>query len=207
MKKKRFWYPLANIKNRFLFAEYGRDVYIGPGVIINRPRFISLGDRVRILRNTSINLHPRDRHSEEILLKLGNDVIISENCYISACNSIIIEENVGISPNVMIIDNSRKPGDVSRPSKEQDISKDGYVKIGADSWIAFGSCVLPNVTIGRHCIIGALSVVNTDIPPYSVAVGSPARVVKRYDFEGKQWVKAFDEGRTRRKGRDARPYE
>jgi acetyltransferase-like isoleucine patch superfamily enzyme len=206
MKKKRFWYPLANIKNRFLFAEYGRDVYIGPGVIINRPRFISLGDRVRILRNTSINLHPRDRHSQEILLELGNDVIISENCYISACNSIIIEENVGISPNVMIIDNSRKPGDVSRPSKEQDISKDGYVKIGADSWIAFGSCVLPNVTIGRHCIIGALSVVNTDIPPYSVAVGSPARVVKRYDFEGKQWVKASDEGRTRRKGRDT-PYE
>jgi len=206
MKKKRFWYPLANIKNRFLFAEYGRDVYIGPGVIINRPRFISLGDRVRILRNTSINLHPRDRHSKETILKLGNDVIISENCYISACNSIIIEENVGISPNVMIIDNSRKPGDVSRPSKEQDISKDGYVKIGADSWVAFGSCVLPNVTIGRHCIIGALSVVNTDIPPYSVAVGSPARVVKRYDFERKQWVKASDEGRTRRKGRDT-PYE
>jgi len=195
MKKKRFWYPLANIKNRFLFGEYGRDVYIGPGVIVNRPRFVSLGDRVRILRNTNINLHPKDRHSQDILLKLGTDVIISENCYISACNSIIIEENVGISPNVMIIDNSRKPGDILRPSKEQDISKDGYVRIGADSWIAFGSCVLPNVTIGRHCIIGALSVVNTDIPEYSVAVGSPARVVKRYDFEKKKWVKVTGENR------------
>jgi acetyltransferase-like isoleucine patch superfamily enzyme len=206
MKKKRFWYPLANIKNRFLFGEYGRDVYIGPGVMVNRPRFVSLGDRVRILRNTNINLHPRDRHSEKILLKLGNDVIISENCYISACNSIIIEENVGISPNVMIIDNSRKPGDVVRPSKEQDISKGGHVMIGADSWVAFGSCVLPNVTIGRHCIIGALSVVNTDIPPYSVAVGSPARVVKRYDFERKQWVRVSDENRARRKDQDSRPY-
>ena len=195
MKKKRFWYPLANIKNRFLFGEYGRDVYIGPGVIVNRPRFVSLGDRVRILRNTNINLHPKDRNSKDFLLKLGTDVIISENCYISACNSIIIEENVGISPNVMIIDNSRKPGDILRPSKEQDISKDGYVRIGADSWIAFGSCVLPNVTIGRHCIIGALSVVNTDIPEYSVAVGSPARVVKRYDFEKKQWVKVPDDNR------------
>jgi acetyltransferase-like isoleucine patch superfamily enzyme len=189
MKKKRFWYPLVNIKNRFLFGEYGRDVYIGPGVIVNRPRFVSLGDRVRILRNTSVNLHPRERHAEKILLKLGNDVIVSENCYISACNSIIIEENVGISPNVMIIDNSRKPGDILRPSKEQDIAMDGYVRIGADSWIAYGSCVLPNVTIGRHCIIGALSVVNSDIPPYSVAVGSPAKVVKRYDFDRKKWVK------------------
>jgi acetyltransferase-like isoleucine patch superfamily enzyme len=122
---------------------------------------------------------------------LGNDVIVSENCYISACNSIIIEENVGISPNVMTIDNSRKPGGILRPSKEQDISKDGYVRIGADSWIAFGSCILPNVTIGRHCIIGVLSVVNTDIPPYSVAVGSSARVVKRYDFDRKQWIKRY----------------
>ena len=189
MKKKRFWYPLVNIKNRFLFGEYGRDVYIGSGVVVNRPRFVSLGDRVRILRNTSINLHPMDRHSEKILLTLGNDVIISENCYISACNSIIIEENVGISPNVMIIDATRKPGDIDRPSKEEDLTEGGYVKIEADSWIAYSACVLPNVTIGRHAIIGALSVVNCDIPPYSLAVGSPAEVVKRYDFSKEAWVK------------------
>ncbi len=189
MKKKRFWYPLVNIKNRFLFGEYGRDVYIGPGVIINRPRFVSLGDRVRILRNTSINLHPGDRHSEKILLKLGDDVIISENCYISACNSIIIEENVGISPNVMIIDSTRKPGDINRPSKEEDLTEGGYVKIEADSWVAYSACILPNVTIGKHAIIGALSVVNCDIPPYSLAVGSPARVVKRYDFSKNAWIR------------------
>lgn len=207
MKKKRFWYPLANIKNRFFFGEYGRDVYIGPGVIVNRPRFVSLGDGVRINRNTSINLHPADRHSEKILLKVGNGAIISENCYISACNSIIIEENVGISPNVMIIDATRKPGDIDLPYKDADPTEVGYVKIEADSWIAFGCCVLPNVTIGRHCIIGALSVVNTDIPPYSVAVGSPARVVKRYDFGRNEWMRVSDEGRTGAHGRDDPPKD
>ncbi len=188
MKKKRFWYPVANIKNRFLFGGYGKDVYIEPGVVINRPRFVQVGNYVRIKRNSSINLHPNDKRSKEILLFIGDHVIISESCFISACNRIVIEENVGISPNVMIIDNSRKPGDVIRPSKEQKIEV-GSVHIGADSWIAYGACVLPNVTIGRHCIIGALSVVNRDIPPYSVAVGSPAKVVKRYDFDRKEWVK------------------
>lgn len=188
MKKKRFWYPVANIKNRFLFGGYGKDVYIEPGVVINRPRFVQVGNYVRIKRNSSINLHPKDKKSKEILLFIGDHVIISESCFISACNRIVIEENVGISPNVMIIDNSRKPGDVIRPSKEQKIEV-GTVQIGADSWIAYGACILPNVTIGRHCIIGALSVVNRDVPPYSVAVGSPARVVKRYDFERKEWVK------------------
>jgi lipopolysaccharide O-acetyltransferase len=156
--------------------------------VINRPRFVEVGNYVRIKRNTSINLHPKDKKSKEILLFIGDHVIISEGCIISACNRIVIEENVGISPNVMIIDNSRKPGDIIRPSKEQKLEI-GTVHIGADSWIAYGACVLPNVTIGRHCIIGALSVVNRDIPPYSVAVGSPAKVVKRYDFDRKEWVK------------------
>jgi acetyltransferase-like isoleucine patch superfamily enzyme len=188
MKKKWFWYPVSNIKNRFLFGSYGKNVYIEPGVVINRPRFVQVGNYVRIKRNTSINLHPKDKKSKEILLFLGDHVIISESCIISACNRIVIEENVGISPNVMIIDNSRKPGDIIRPSKEQELEI-GTVHIGADSWIAYGACVLPNVTIGKHCIIGALSVVNSDIPPYSVAVGSPAKVVKRYDFDRKEWVK------------------
>jgi acetyltransferase-like isoleucine patch superfamily enzyme len=190
--KKWFWYPVANIKNRFLFGAYGKDVYIEPGVVINRPRYVHLGDHVRIQRNTSINLHPRDKRSKEILLFVGANSIISESCFISACNRLVIEENVGISPNVMIIDNSRKPGDISRPSKEQEVER-GYVQIGADSWIAYGACIMPNVTIGKHCIIGALSVVNRDIPPYSVAVGSPAKVVKRFDLERRIWVKVSSE--------------
>lgn len=197
MKKKWFWYPLANIKNRFLFGAYGKDVYIEPGVVINRPRFVHVGNHVRIKRNTSINLHPKDKKSKDILLFIGDNVIISESCFISACNRIAIEENVGISPNVMIIDNSRKIGDISRPSKEQEL-KIGHVRIGADSWIAYGACVLPNVTIGKHCIIGALSVVNRDIPSYSVAVGSPAKVVKQFDLERRIWVKVSNEGAPER---------
>jgi len=195
--KKWFWYPVANIKNRFLFGAYGKDVYIEPGVVINRPRFVHMGNHVRIKRNTSINLHPKDKRSKEILLFIGDNVIISESCFISACNHLVIEENVGISPNVMIIDNSRKPGDIRLPSKEQKVES-GYVHIGADSWIAYGACVMPNVTIGKHCIIGALSVVNKDIPPYSVAVGSPAKVVKRYDFDRGEWVKVSEGEITRR---------
>jgi len=193
MKKKRLWYPITNLTNRFLFGAYGKDVYIESGVVINRPRFVHLGNHVRIKRNTSINLHPQDKKSKEGILFIGDHTIISEGCIISACNRIVIEENVGISPYVMIIDNSRKPGDVVLPSKEQKLEL-GYVHIGADSWIAYNACILPNVTIGKHCIIGALSVVNGDIPSYSIAVGSPAKVVKQFDFDRRAWVKIRSEG-------------
>ena len=193
MRKKRFWYPLTNIKNRFLFGAYGKDVYIEPGVVINRPRYVHVGDHVRIKRNTSINLHPDDKRSKELILYIGDNVIISEGCIIGACKQMIIEENVGIAPYVMIIDSTRKPGPIDRPSKDQDLKK-GIVHIGADSWIAYNAVVMPNVTIGRHCIIGALSVVDCDIPDYSVAVGAPARVVKRYNMDLKKWMRVDERG-------------
>lgn len=190
MKKKEFWYPVANIKNRFLFGAYGKDVYIESGVEINRPRFVHLGNHVRIKRNTSINLHPKDKKSKEGLLFIRDATIISEGCVISALNSIVIEENVIIGPRVMIIDNTRKAGDINYPIKDQELEI-GYVYIGADSLIAYNACILPNVTIGKHCIIGALSVVNRDIPPYSIAVGAPAKVVKQYDFNKGEWVRMY----------------
>lgn len=193
MKKKRFWYPLINVKNRFLFGAYGKDVYIEPGVFINRPRYVHLGHHVRIKRNTSINLHPSDKDSKEPLLVIGDHVTISEGCIISAFNQILIEENVLIAPNVLIIDNTRKPGNIDQPAKDCPIEI-SRVRIGADSWIAYNACIFPNVTIGKHCIIGALSVVTKDIPDYSVAMGSPAKVVKRFNFEKRQWLRVRDGG-------------
>ncbi len=63
------------------------------------------------------------------------------------------------------------------------------VKIGSGSWIGAHVCIIGNVKIGKHCVIGAGAVVNKDIPDYSVAVGVPAKIIKKYDFEKKQWVK------------------
>ena len=63
------------------------------------------------------------------------------------------------------------------------------VKVGDSTHLGANSTIMAGVTIGERCQIGAGSVVTKDIPPYSVAVGNPARVVKRYDFEKKEWVR------------------
>ena len=52
--------------------------------------------------------------------------------------------------------------------------------------LGIGTVVLPNVRIGKNCVIGANSVVTKDIPPYSVAAGAPARVIKQYDPSTKE---------------------
>ena len=63
------------------------------------------------------------------------------------------------------------------------------MKIGKNVWLGEGVIVMPGVTIGDGCVIGAHSIVNKDIPAACIAVGSPAKVIKRYSFEKKIWEK------------------
>ena len=63
------------------------------------------------------------------------------------------------------------------------------VIIDEDTHIGANAVVVAGVHIGKRCQIGAGSVVTKDIPDYSIAVGNPARVIKRYDLEQKQWIK------------------
>ncbi len=172
-----------------LFGHYGKNVYFHPGVHIVRPRFISIGDNVTIGSDTDIYVHPVDRSSKELIIQIGNDVHIGRNNIIGARKSIILEDHVLLGPHVMIGDHSHQYEDVAVPIKLQDVTEGGAIRIGRDSWIGANVFILPRVTVGRHAVVGANSVVNRDVPPYSVVVGAPAKVVKRYDFEREEWVK------------------
>ncbi|MHA1711254.1 MAG: DapH/DapD/GlmU-related protein, partial [Candidatus Freyarchaeota archaeon] len=77
----------------------------------------------------------------------------------------------------------------SRPIREQGYFSKGDVIIGDGAWIGIGACILSGVQIGKGSVIGANSVVTHNIPSYSVAAGSPARVIKRYDFSSKRWLR------------------
>lgn len=59
------------------------------------------------------------------------------------------------------------------------------------TWLGTNVVIVGNVHVGKHCVIGANSVVTKDIPDYSVAAGIPAKVIKRYDFEKEEWVRVL----------------
>lgn len=187
--KRGSWRYFQNTKNRLIFGRYGRNVYIHPGVHIVRPQFISIGDNVTIDRDTDIYVHPIDRDSREFIIQIGNNVHIGRNNIIGARKSVILEDHVLLGPHVMIGDHSHRYEDVVVPIMLQDTTEAGPVRIERDSWIGANVFILPRVTIGRHAVVGANSVVNRDVPPYSVAVGAPARVIKRYDFDREEWMK------------------
>lgn len=190
--KRRFWRYVQNAKNKLIFGAYGRNVYILPGVRIVRPRHVSIGDNVTIGNDTDIYVHPLQRDSKELIIQIGNNVHIGRNNIIGARWSIILEENVLIGPHVMIGDHSHQYEDVDIPVKLQKVTKAGPVRIERDSWIGANVFILPNVTVGRHAVVGANAIVNRDIPAFSVAVGIPARVIKRYDFDLRRWVRVHE---------------
>ena len=61
------------------------------------------------------------------------------------------------------------------------------MRVGSGSWLGHGTVVLPGADIGRHVAVGAGSVVTGPLPDFSVAVGNPARVIRRY-VDGEGWV-------------------
>jgi acetyltransferase-like isoleucine patch superfamily enzyme len=186
--RRRFWRYVQNTKNRIVFGHYGRNVYIFPGVNIVRPQFISIGDNVTIGKGTDIYVHPTHSGSKDYMIRIGNNVHIGSHNIIGARTSILLEDNALIGPHVVIADHSHHYEKIDVPIKLQEATEGGPVRIGRDSWIGANVFILPNVTIGQHSVVGANAVVNRDIPAFSVAVGVPARVIKRYDFDLRKWV-------------------
>lgn len=114
-------------------------------------------------------------------LSLGENVSFNVNCHIGVINRVIIGNNVLIGSNVLITDHSHGGTDLStlkdiHPQKRELISK-GPIIIEDDVWIGENVCVLPNVIIGKGSVIGCNTVVNKNVPPYSIAVGNPMRIL------------------------------
>jgi acetyltransferase-like isoleucine patch superfamily enzyme len=179
-----------NIKYRLTFREYGKDVTIAPNVVIKRPHLACIGNHVTIQSDTRIYIHPENKDADQCLLRVGNHVHIGINNVISARNCIVIEDYVLCAPRVTILDNTHHYEDIDTPIMLQDLTRDGAVHLGTECWIGTNAIIMPNVTIGKHAIIGANAVVTQNIPPFSVAVGAPATVIKQYDGKKKKWVRS-----------------
>jgi len=119
-------------------------------------------------------------------------VIIGDRTKIGLSNTIIgpvtIGNDIRLAQNITLSGLNHNYQDVSRPIHIQGVSTSPII-IEDATWIGANVVVLAGVTIGKHCVIAAGSVVTKDIPAYSVAVGNPARVLKKYNSETSTWEK------------------
>lgn len=138
---------------------------------------IRLGDDVKLSGQIDI-LAGRVFDEPEVVL--GNRVFLGHGVTLRVARQIVIEEGVLVAGKTLLTDNDAHPLDpVARyqgaPPAPEEVKP---VRVGRCAWIGTGCTVMKGVTIGEGAVIGAGSVVVNDIPPYSVAAGVPAKVLK-----------------------------
>jgi lipopolysaccharide O-acetyltransferase len=134
-----------------------------------------------------------DSSTTGALIHIGSDVSMNDYVHIGAVESVSIGDRVLIASKVFISDHDHgsygKDGIHSdprvAPRKRQLWA--AAVAIEDDVWLGEFVSVLAGVRIGKGSIIGTMSTVTRDIPPYSIAVGSPARVIKQFNFSNRMW--------------------
>lgn len=186
---------LENIKHRLLMkvihsrklGHVGKKTLIKKPLAIDNGKSISIGDRSNIAHYGWI----MGGTNNQITLKIGDDVQVGHFCHIIGMNDLCIEDNVLIADKVYIADCGHNYTEIDKPIYLQACRIFNPVKIGRDSWIGENVCIY-GASVGKHCIIGANSVVTHDIPDFSVAVGSPAKVIKKYNFSTLNWENVED---------------
>jgi acetyltransferase-like isoleucine patch superfamily enzyme len=130
----------------------------------------------------------------ECLLQIGDGSCIGNFNHIYATKKVIIGTKVLTADKVYISDNLHSYQDINIAILDQPVKQNNEVIIGDGTWIGENVCIL-GVTIGKNCVIGANAVVTKNLPDYSIAVGNPAKIIKRFCLETNQWRKTFDDGK------------
>lgn len=129
----------------------------------------------------------------EKCLVFGNKVQVNDYVHISAMERVEIGNNVLMASHIYISDNSHGfyKGEQQSMPEQSPIKRSYYIApviIEDNVWIGEGVVIMPGVIIGKGTVIGANSTVTKSIPSASIAVGHPARVIKKYDFTHKKWI-------------------
>lgn len=168
----RLWYAHQ-------FGHIGKGSAFYPFGMLAGAENVSIGDRTKIRYGCRLET-VRHGQSWTPRIDIGSDVNIEQNVHIVCQDRIVIGDRVSIAGHCAIVDVTH-PYQVSDRVKmgSMIVSERSSVEIGEGTFIGFGTIILPSVRIGRHCLIGAGSIVTRDIPDYSIAAGAPARVLRQ----------------------------
>lgn len=180
-----FWRNKFWLLNKRHFAAFGKKSRFEKPLRVDGIESIAIGDNVMIHEGSWLAAMPLTGNDVELVLHDG--VTIGNYNHIYATKSIVIEKDVLTADKVYISDNLHEYEDINLPVIKQPIKQCKPVVIGEGSWLGEHVCVI-GASVGKHCVIGANAVVTKDIPDYSVAVGAPARVIKKYDSKEEKWV-------------------
>lgn len=183
---KIYWGVLALFYSVF-FKKFSFPSHIGVPIFTLGLKRVEVNKRVRIFPGLRIETHGFGT----IVFEEG--VSIGQNFHITSAGNLLIGKNTTISGNVFVTNIDHEYQNIGEHILDQKM----LVKettIGENCFIGYGVAIQAGTRLGKQCVVGASSVVRGDFPDYSVIVGIPAKVIKRYNVNSGNWEKTYPDG-------------
>ena len=173
-------WSIGAIVYKLIFGSFGFPGYIGKPTFLMNARHIYIKSRVRIFPGIRAECHGRGT------IQIGDNVSIGQGFHVIASSDLKISSGCLISGNVFITDTDHSYSNIETPVFNQ-INTVTTTSIGENCFIGTGARIQAGTILGNGCIVGANSVIRGAFPDHSVIVGSPGRIVKRFNTESGEW--------------------
>ena len=183
----KFWWLFRALLYKPFFGKFSLPSYIGEPIFLFGIKNIFIDKNVRIYPHIRLEAHGQGK------IIICEDVSIGQNVHITSAADLIIGKSSTILANVFITNLDHDFRDLGvHILKQKHIIKETI--IGENCFIGIGAAIQAGTILGKQCIVGANSVVRGHYPDYCVIVGTPAKVVKRYNESTKLWEKTNSDG-------------
>lgn len=189
---------LRSVIKRIGMRKCGRVIFVGKRVILRHKKYMNLGNGITFgnsveidaLSENGVNMGNNCKIGDYSIIrctgslrKLGKGITIGNNfgcadyCFFGAAGGIKIGNDVIMGQNVRFHSENHNFNNIHIPIREQGVNSKGII-IEDDCWVGSGVVFLDGIRVGSGCVIGSNTLVNKDIPAYSIAVGNPVRIIK-----------------------------
>jgi acetyltransferase-like isoleucine patch superfamily enzyme len=185
------------LRATYPFASLGSNLSIHPTIVLSRrvAPGIKMGSFVIIRNNAWLNTVDVEGSDGGVKIAIDDHCVINAQAVISAKNNIHLERNVMVSACALIMDHNHAYEDIAKPIQGQGSTPGGTIRIEQGCWIGHGAAIVcgkGELVIGRNSVIAANALVARSFPPYSVIVGNPARLARKFDSVRGIWVGATE---------------
>jgi acetyltransferase-like isoleucine patch superfamily enzyme len=170
------------------FGYFGFPSYMGKPIFLHGINKIFIHKNVRIFPNVRMEVHGKNAS-----ITIKEDVGIAQNVHITSASNLVIGKSCTILANVFITNVDHDYTEIGVNILKQKIIVTD-TRLGENCFIGIGAAIQAGTILGNHCVVGTNSVVKGHFPDYSVIVGAPAKVVKRYNLNTKLWEKTNPDG-------------
>lgn len=182
---KRIPHLFYFIINFFSYKNLNARAVIFFTVRVQGKKFISIGRNSVVQRGGWLLALKIDKN--EPVLSIGENCAIGDFCHITSVRKVVLENDVLLANNVYISDNLHDYESITIPIKDQAVKFKKEVVLQSGCWIGENVSII-GASVGKNSVIGSNAVVTSDIGDYCVAVGSPAKVIKKYDLKSERWL-------------------